>query len=183
MLTLLQAVLDALPEDRPLVVAAGGVSTGQQVAAILALGADGVALGTRFLFTGECIYTDAMKEAIVQAGHNDTVRTLAYDEVGRTNYWPPKHNGRALRNKVMDDLEAGLPLEERLKRFDESAAAGDNSRLVIWAGAGVGLTKKVSPAAVSVFHLTIHCFKLRPSMKDVVQELRTDLLKALSALR
>ncbi|KAH6918794.1 2-nitropropane dioxygenase [Coprinopsis sp. MPI-PUGE-AT-0042] len=162
LLTLLQAVLDALPEDRPLVVATGGISTGQQIAALLTLGADGVALGTRFLFTEECIYTDAMKEAIIQAGHNDTVRTLAYDDVGRTNYWPPKHDGRALRNKVMDDLNAGLSLEERLKRFDESAAAGDKSRLVVWAGAGVGLTKKISPAA------------------DVVRELRTDVLTALS---
>jgi nitronate monooxygenase len=150
LLTLLQAVLDALPADRALVVATGGVSTGQQVAALLTLGADGVALGTRLLFTEECVYTDAMKEAIVRAGHNDTIRTLAYDEVGRTNYWPPKHDGRALRNKIIDDLDAGISLEERLKRFDESAAAGDNSRLVVWAGAGVGLTKKISPAAVSV---------------------------------
>lgn len=144
--TLLQAVLDALSEDRPIVVATGGVSTGQQIAALLTLGADGVALGTRFLFTEECVYTNAQKEAIVKAGHGATVRTLAYDEVGRTNFWPPRYDGRALKNLVMDDLGAGLSLEERLKKFDESAAAGDSSRLVVWAGVGVGLTNEISPA-------------------------------------
>ncbi|KAF8982011.1 2-nitropropane dioxygenase [Cyathus striatus] len=153
LLTLLQAILDAMPGERPLVIATGGISTGKQIAALLAMGADGVALGTRFLFTNECIYSDAQKEAILKAGHDATIRTLAYDDVGRTNYWPPKHNGRALINKVMDDLNDGLDLEQRLKKFDESAASGDNSRLVVWAGVGVGLTDKITTAAEVVHDL------------------------------
>ncbi|KAF9003875.1 hypothetical protein BDQ17DRAFT_1355065 [Cyathus striatus] len=144
--TLLQAILDAMPSDRPLVIAAGGITTGKQVAALLTMGADGVRW---------------QKEAIVKAGNDATVRTLAYDDVGRTNYWPPKHNGRALINKVMDDVHEGLDLEQRLKRFDESAAAGDNSRLVVWAGVGVGLTNKITNAS------------------DVVDDLRKETLDAL----
>ncbi|KAF5347418.1 hypothetical protein D9758_011264 [Tetrapyrgos nigripes] len=40
------------------------------------------------------------------------------------------------------DLDEGLGLDARLKRFDESAASGDKSRLVVWAGQGVGLTEQ-----------------------------------------
>ncbi len=39
---------------------------------------------------------------------------------------------------VMDDLEAGLSPEERLARFDASKAAGEEDRLIVWAGVGLG---------------------------------------------
>ncbi len=77
-----------------------------------------------------------MKAALVRAGLGNTVRTLAYDKVGRTNMWPPKCDGRALRNAVMYDLEAGLSLKERLARFDASKAAGEEDRLIMWGGCG-----------------------------------------------
>ncbi|KAG6849924.1 hypothetical protein H0H93_003635 [Arthromyces matolae] len=147
LLTLFPAVKRALP-DGPLIVAAGGISTGEQIAALLTLGADGVVLGTRFLFTHECIYSSAQKEVLVRSGLNSTVRTLAFDEVGRTNFWPPKHDGRAVTNNIIRDVEEGLSLEERLKRFDESAASGDTSRLIIWAGVGTGLTNSITSARV-----------------------------------
>jgi len=148
--TLLQAILGAV-QNGPLVVAAGGISTGKQIAALLTMGAAGVALGTRFLFTDECIYSPAQKEVILKAGVNSTIRTLAFDEVGRTMGWPPKHNGRAIANEIIQDVKNGLDLDQRLKNFDESAASGDSSRLVIWAGVGVGLTNKIT-AAVDVVH-------------------------------
>ncbi|KAK7442215.1 hypothetical protein VKT23_016186 [Stygiomarasmius scandens] len=161
LLTLLQAVVAAIPSG-PLIAAAGGVSTGTQIAALLTMGASGVALGTRFLFTQESIYTPAQKQALVDAGlSKSTMRTLAFDEVGRTNYWPPKHDGRALLNDIIKDVEAGFDMETRLKKFDESAAAGDTSRLIVWAGAGVGLTNKITPAA------------------DVVQQLEKEAIAAL----
>lgn len=114
------------------------------------MGAAGVVLGTRFLFTDECIYNPAMKEVIVKAGNNATIRTLAFDEVGKTNYWPPKHNGRAIVNDIIKDVQEGLDLEQRLQRFEQSAAAKEQSRLIIWAGVGVGLTDKITPAGVSI---------------------------------
>ncbi|KAF8073467.1 2-nitropropane dioxygenase [Lyophyllum atratum] len=147
LLTLLQAILQALP-DGPLVVAAGGVSTGSQAAALLTMGAAGVVLGTRFLFTTECTYPPEKKDALLQAGLNSTTRTLAFDEVGRTMGWPPKHDGRAIANHIIRDVEEGLDLEQRLQKFDESAASGDSSRLIVWAGVGVGLTNKITSAAV-----------------------------------
>ncbi|KAJ7118898.1 2-nitropropane dioxygenase [Mycena epipterygia] len=144
--SLLQAVLLAVPSG-PLIVAAGGISTGAQIASLLTMGADGVALGTRFLFTPECCYTPDKKEVLVKADFSATVRTLAFDEVGRTNGWPPKHNGRAISNKIMDDLAAGLSLEERIAKFDESAAKGEDSRLIIWAGVGAGMTSEIKAAS------------------------------------
>jgi nitronate monooxygenase len=131
-----------------LIVAAGGISTGAQIAALLTIGVDGVALGTRFLFTPECSYSDDKKDVLLKAGLNATVRTLAFDEVGHTNGWPAKHNGRAISNKIMEDAATGLSLEERIARFEESATAGENSRLIVWAGVGVGLTSEIKPAAV-----------------------------------
>lgn len=148
--SLVPAIIDAIPHG-PLIVGAGGIANGRQIAALLALGADGVVLGTRFLFTPECKYSPQKKEVLLKAGLHDTVRTLAYDEVGKTNFWPPDVDGRAVSNKVMDDLHEGLDLETRLKNFNESASVGDSSRLIVWAGVGVGLTNKIAPASVGFF--------------------------------
>ncbi|KAJ8094996.1 hypothetical protein PM082_010214 [Marasmius tenuissimus] len=146
LLTILQAVVRALPSGPP-IVAAGGISTGSQIAALLTVGAAGVAVGTRFLFTHESAYTGSQKEALIKAGLIDsTTRTLAFDEVGRTNGWPPKHDGRAIRNDIIKDVEDGLDFEARLERYDESKDAGDTSRLISWAGVGVGLTNGLDSA-------------------------------------
>jgi len=138
LLTLIEAVKQAVPIG-PLIVAAGGISTGAQIAGLLTIGVAGVILGTRFLFTHECVYSPTQKDALIKAGLTSSVRSLAFDEVGRTK-WPPNHDGRALANKIVEDEKEGLDYEARLKRYDESKAAGDLSRLIVWAGAGVGLT-------------------------------------------
>ena len=149
---LLQTILSAIP-DGPPVIAAGGIATGSQIAALLTMGASGVAIGTRFLFTHESQYSQAKKDVLLSAKITDTTRSLAFDEVNRTMGWPEGCDGRAIANNIMRDFEEGLSLEERLERFDQSAAQGDNSRLVVWAGMGSGLTDKISSAAVS--HLAI----------------------------
>ncbi|KAF9266681.1 inosine monophosphate dehydrogenase [Marasmius fiardii PR-910] len=169
LLTLLQAVIREIPSGPP-IVATGGISTGQQIAALLIAGADGVALGTRLMFTHESVYTPEQKEALQKAGLTDsTVRTLAFDEVGRTNGWPPKHDGRALKNNIIQDVEDGLSFEERLRKFDEGKEAGDTSRLIVWAGAGVGLTSSISSAEDVMRELeneTINALKRAPSMLE-----------------
>ena len=146
---LLPSILAALPNGPP-VIAAGSIATGAQIAALLTMGASGVAVGTRFLFTHECQYTNAMKDVLVSATVKDTTRTLAFDEVNRTMGWPAGYNGRAIANDIIKDYEEGLSLEERMSRFDQSAACGDKSRLVIWAGMGTGLTNKITSASVSI---------------------------------
>lgn len=150
-LNFVPAVRAALPNIP--IVAAGGVSFGSQVAALLTLGADGVVLGTRFLFTNECCYTDQMKKVLVESGFNSTERSGAYDQAFGTDFWPSHIDGRAIStNDVMKDFKAGLPLEERVKNYKEATEAGKDTHLIMWAGVGVAHTNKISPAAVRIVY-------------------------------
>ncbi|CAL1712603.1 unnamed protein product [Somion occarium] len=144
---LLPAVIEALPNG-PLLVAAGGIATGPQIAALLTLGADGVALGTRFLFTPECAWPPVKKQMLLDADLNSTVRGMAFDEVMTFLGWPKGVNGRAIRNKIVDDVEEGASMEERIKRFKESEQKGEKDRVVVWAGIGAGLTNEIKPTSV-----------------------------------
>jgi len=54
------------------VIAAGGIATGQQMAAALALGADGVQIGSRFAVSVESSGHGFFKQAVVDAGPDDT---------------------------------------------------------------------------------------------------------------
>jgi enoyl-[acyl-carrier protein] reductase II len=58
------------------VIAAGGIATGRQIAAALALGAEGVQIGTRFAATFEASSSDDFKQKIVEAQDNSTILTL-----------------------------------------------------------------------------------------------------------
>lgn len=55
------------------VLAAGGVADGKGLAAALALGADGVVMGTRFVATDECPISDNHKNWILEHGEKDTI--------------------------------------------------------------------------------------------------------------
>ena len=90
---------------RPLpVVAAGGVADGRGLAAALALGAQAVSIGTRFLCSNEANVTREYKDRVVAARAEDTVHTLLFD-VG----WPNAAH-RVLRNKAYAEWEkAGCP--------------------------------------------------------------------------
>lgn len=113
------------------------------------MGADGVVLGTRFLFTPECQYTDQMKKVLVESGWESTERSNAYDQAFQTDFWPSHVDGRAIStNDLMKDYKAGLPLEERINRYKEANEAGKDSHLVMWAGVGVAQTNDIRPAAV-----------------------------------
>lgn len=54
------------------VIAAGGIATGGQIAACMALGAEGVQIGTRFAATTEASSNEIFKNKIVEARDNDT---------------------------------------------------------------------------------------------------------------
>jgi enoyl-[acyl-carrier protein] reductase II len=61
--------------DLPLI-AAGGIGTGRQVLAAMALGADGVQVGSRFAASKESSAHDIFKQKIIEAKDGDTVLTL-----------------------------------------------------------------------------------------------------------
>jgi enoyl-[acyl-carrier protein] reductase II len=69
-LVLVPMVVDAVKVP---VVAAGGIADGRGLVAALALGAQGVQLGTRFIATPECEAPDIWKQAIIRARETDTM--------------------------------------------------------------------------------------------------------------
>jgi NAD(P)H-dependent flavin oxidoreductase YrpB (nitropropane dioxygenase family) len=89
---LLPSVLDAV--DIP-VIAAGGFFDGRGLAAALAYGAAGVAMGTRFLLTKESTVPDSVKQEYLARSLNDTVVTRKVDGMPH----------RVLRTGLVDALE------------------------------------------------------------------------------
>lgn len=61
--------------DLPLI-AAGGIATGEGMAAVFALGAEGVQVGTRFALTEESSASDAFKRKCISLNEGDTVLSL-----------------------------------------------------------------------------------------------------------
>ena len=109
-LPLLEAVLTAV--DAP-VLAAGGVASGRGLAGVLAMGAAGAWVGTRFAATREALGAEDKKWRIVAARETDTVHTRVFD-IAQGLPWPEEFPGRALRSDFTDrwhgregDLEAG----------------------------------------------------------------------------
>jgi enoyl-[acyl-carrier protein] reductase II len=102
---LVPLIVDAVGGSIP-VVAAGGLFDGRGLAAALALGADGVWIGTRFIATNEARALPFYKEQILAAKEDGTVVTRAF--TGKTM--------RALRNDTTDRYEADPSL---LKKFPE----------------------------------------------------------------
>ncbi|TDL17529.1 NPD-domain-containing protein [Rickenella mellea] len=157
--TLLTELLQEFPSGPP-ILAAGGLATGSQVAALLTLGASGAVLGTRFLLTPESTYTPAQKAALVAAKSSDsTLRTLVFDDLRGTRQWPGGVDGRGLRNRAIKEVEDGMGLEEATKKMKKSTLADDADGMVVWAGTGVGVMKEIKPAG------------------DIVRELHKDILE------
>lgn len=130
---------------------AGGLSNGSQVAAFLTLGAAGAVLGTRFLLTHESLYSDAQKAALISAGIGSTVRTQVFDRLRGTTDWPQGVDGRALRNATVEDVDAGMDMKEAKRKFLDGVRSGDHSRMLVWAGEGVALMDEVKGAKVCKF--------------------------------
>ncbi len=120
------------------VVAAGGVMDGRGLAAALALGAQGVQMGSRFLVAAESGVPEGYKRRLREAHDVDTIITRAVS--GRP--------ARGLPNRLMAALEAagppalGYPRQAAASAdLRAAAAAADRPDLIaLWAGQAAGLT-------------------------------------------
>jgi NADH:quinone reductase (non-electrogenic) len=92
LIVLLPATVDALP-DVP-IIASGGMADGRSLVAALALGADGVNMGTRFCATTEAKIHDNVKKSIVEMDELGTVL------VGRTL----RNTARVARNAISEQV-------------------------------------------------------------------------------
>lgn len=79
------------------VVASGGVASGQALAAVLALGAQGASCGSAFLATHEANVHPHHQQRLLQAGADDTVLTRRF-----FRNWPMPAPVRVLRNAVTE---------------------------------------------------------------------------------
>jgi len=91
LVVLLPATVDKL--DIP-VIASGGMADGRSLAAALALGADGVNMGTRFMATQEAAIHENVKKKIVENTERDTILT------NRTL----RNTSRVARNAVAEEV-------------------------------------------------------------------------------
>jgi enoyl-[acyl-carrier protein] reductase II len=78
-------------------IAAGGFSDGRGLAAALALGADAISMGTRFMVTKESNLHENFKRLLIEATEQDTLYSDVFDGMP----------GRALKSKAADELMKG----------------------------------------------------------------------------
>jgi nitronate monooxygenase len=148
-LPLLEEVLDAVSLP---VLAAGGISTGRGLAAVLAAGASGAWMGTAFAASPESLISEAARTALFQAQGIDTVTTSAFDAA--FGYpWPVKYPERVLRNElwVRWSNKASLLVAKPNARLAlaRDIARGDPATAHVNAGQGVGnLTKSETVSEV-----------------------------------
>ncbi|MBF6173012.1 NAD(P)H-dependent flavin oxidoreductase [Nocardia blacklockiae] len=132
------------------VLAAGGIADGRGLAAVLALGAAGALIGTRFEGSPEALLSAEETKALLAAHGHDTESNRTLD-IARGAPWPDRYPARTLRNAYLDkwrgrDDEVRTNPEAR-REFQELADRNDLSAAPVWAGQGVGLVTAVEPAA------------------------------------
>ncbi|WP_392456706.1 NAD(P)H-dependent flavin oxidoreductase [Chryseomicrobium aureum] len=132
------------------VIASGGIADGYGIMSALALGAEGVEMGTRFIATKECVHaSETYKQAILAAGEQDTV-------VIKRSIGAP---ARALKSEWTERIlaiESETPEYEALKNYISGEA---NKKFIYeghahegfgWAGQAVGLIDDV-PSVEELF--------------------------------
>jgi enoyl-[acyl-carrier protein] reductase II len=141
-LTLVPQVVDAVAIP---VVAAGGIADARGVVAALALGAEGVQMGTRFVATRECGAHQNFKDAIVKASDTDTAIT------GR-KLGPTRILKNEIAAKLLDMEATGASAEELLAFIGSSRSRtgqfeGDLANGEAYCGSIAGMIKEIKSVA------------------------------------
>lgn len=103
---LLPQVVDAVAGTDVIVLGAGGFHDGRGLAAALTVGADGIAMGTRFLLTAESQVPDSVKAIYLATPPTGTIVTTAIDGAPQ----------RVIRTEMIEQLESAT-----LSRFGRAA--------------------------------------------------------------
>ncbi|SCV69401.1 BQ2448_2421 [Microbotryum intermedium] len=123
----------------PLLLGSGGIATGAQLVAVLALGASGAVIGTAFLPTVEATYSIGQKKRIISAKGEETVRSMNFDHARGTLGWGEHVDGRGLRNLTTEESIEDVSSEEGMRRYTEAVKQDDTKRIIVWAGTSVSL--------------------------------------------
>ncbi len=145
------------------VIAAGGIADARGFVAALALGAEGVLMGTRFMASRECPLHPDIKQLLLQSQEMDTMMVeRSINNAGRVIQTD-------FARQVLDMETRGATLEELLpfisgERARQSYISGDITSAIIYAGQSAGLIddiptvkeivdRIISEAAVAGKHL------------------------------
>ncbi|WP_159914137.1 nitronate monooxygenase [Pantoea sp. 18069] len=147
----LVTVRRVLQEVQIPVIAGGGVADGWGIAALLALGADAVQLGTRFLLTEEATVHANYKAAVLAADVHDTVL------VGRRSL-PVRGIRNAFAQAIFDAERDQLAQEDydllfKKSTLKQAALDGDVEWGKVELGQSAGLVSRIAPAAMVVAQL------------------------------
>jgi len=169
---LLPRVLEAA--DGLPVVASGGIGDGAGIARVLALGADAVMLGTRFVATRESGAHPAYKDRLTQVGAGETALTVCFD-----GDWPYAAH-RVLRNGTLEAWEASgcTPAGQRpgegetvghsaagepIRRYEDVAPrrgmSGDVLDMALYAGTSSAVVRDIPAATALVARLWEECMQ------------------------
>ncbi len=155
-LVLIPEVLEAISEvpggsDIP-VLAAGGIVTGRQMAACVAMGAAGAWTGSVWLTTEEAETAPHTKEKMLAATSRDTVRSAG--RTGKpsrqlrsdwTDAWAPNPGGRQPLGLPLQAMVAE-PALRRIDKLAQNGHPGAQALATYFVGQGVGLMNKIKPA-------------------------------------
>jgi nitronate monooxygenase len=153
------------------VIAAGGIADGRGLAAAMALGADGVCVGTRLLASVEANAHREYKQRVVAATAKDVVRTCIFGPE-----WPDQPM-RVLRNRVVDEWSGRndkvtptavgasfigrtslggqeYPMPKFSAVLPTPETSGDFEEMCLPAGESAGLTREIKPAGDIVREMT-----------------------------
>lgn len=137
------------------VLASGGLATGGDLLTSLALGAEGIVLGTALMATEEAFAHDDHKRRLLAAHASDTVLTDTF----HIN-WPPGAPVRVLKSEVTAGQRGGSHADQRIVIGEEDgrpiflfstdsplrSMTGDFGAMALYAGTGVGRIRDIVPA-------------------------------------
>jgi nitronate monooxygenase len=155
-MTLVPEIVSLLAQLAPetLLVAAGGIADGRGLAAALALGADGVLMGSRFWAASEALTHPRHQGAALASDGDQTIRQTATD-IARGYDWPPEFTARVLKNRFVDEWEHRpdehrAQAQERRTAYQAMVADGDPDDVGVWVGEATGLIHDIVPAAAII---------------------------------
>lgn len=161
-IALVPQVADAV--DIP-VAAAGGIADGRGIAAALALGADGVQMGTRFIATVECNAHDNFKQKLVESGDTASIITGRNLNMLRSlrNDFTMRMSEAEREGASKEDLFAIIGDEHN--RAELGMVDGDVGEGVLEAGQSSGLVRDI-PTVAELFD------KLKAEYEETVASLQ-----------
>jgi len=132
------------------VIASGGIADGRGLMAALALGAEGIEMGTRFIATKECVHAHPVyKEMILNATEHDTVvikRSLGAPGRAIANRWAEKILEIERQGATYEDLKEYISGEAN-RRFIYEGKVDEG---FAWAGQAIGLIRDI-PSVAELF--------------------------------